>query len=157
MMRTADQTKLLIAFGLAGLAMAFCVVSAFVIGKRPVYDILICIAGFAIGWSLGLYLTPASEGEKKILSDGTKTVLTLLAGVGLGKAGQLSEKLQQWVERDDGPFQMLLFFCTLIVGTLCTYAARLFWTGADEELKKARLKAIKDARTALDKLEASNG
>jgi len=152
---SSDKFKIIASYSLGGCAAIFCLCAAVLEGCRPVLQLLICILGGAIGWCLGLYLTPTDDGERKQLSEASKIALTLLSGVGLAKFNQLSTVIAKWAPYDEpeSPVRILLFLCTMLIGALFTYISRLFVKGSEEDFKAQRLKTLLELRKVVAKLE----
>ena len=154
----ADKFKIISSYLIGGLAICFCLYAAIAEGTRPLLQVLICILGGAIGWCVGLYLTPSDDGEKNTLSEAGKIVITLLSGIGIGKIDEIALAVKAWAppgEAETG-LRMLLFLCTLVIGALFTYISRLFVKGEEAELRSQRAKYITELRQTLTKLESQN-
>lgn len=154
----ADAFKIIASYIIGGTAIGYCLYAAATDGSRPVLQVLVCILGGAIGWCVGLYLTPSSESERKQLSEASKVLLTLLSGFGLGKAGQIADAVRSWLpaNEDSSATRILLFFCTLLIGALFTYISRLFVKGSEESQRSERAKTIAELKATLAKLEQQN-
>lgn len=154
----ADKFKILSSYILGGIAIVFCLWTAATAGKNWELQLLLCIFGGAVGWCLGLYLTPASHGEKEQLSEFSKVLLTLASGFGLGKSEEIATKVSEWFPPTEGEsaIRLLLFLCMLMIGALFTYISRLFVTGTDYELRKRRAEAIAEIRQLVARLDENN-
>lgn len=154
----ADKFKIISSYVIGTVALIFCISVAAIDGTRPSLQVLVCILGGAIGWCIGLYLTPSDEGEKKTLSEAGKLGLTLLSGVGIGKLDDISLALARWAPADapETPVRIMLFLCTMIIGALVTYISRLFVKGDETMLRHQRASTIADLRKAIAKLESQN-
>lgn len=154
----ADKFKILSSYFIGCTAIAFCLFTAWTEGSNPKLQVLICLLNGTLGWCVGLYLTPTSEGEKQQLSEFSKALLTLASGFGLGKLDVIAGKIAEWVPANEGEsaIRILLFLCMLLIGALFTYISRLFVTGTEEELKKKRAKTIAEMKKSLAELEGNN-
>jgi RsiW-degrading membrane proteinase PrsW (M82 family) len=154
---TASGFKITCSYIIGLLALLYCLYAA-AADAHPVLQVLICIFGGAIGWCLGLYLTPSSDSEKKQFSEASKILLTLLSGFGLGKAQEIGASVKQWLpeNKEAATTQVLLFLCCVLIGALFTYISRLFVRGAEEQQKEERAKTIKELKSALERLEQQN-
>jgi hypothetical protein len=153
----ADKFKIISSYIIGGIAILFCLGVASR-GPGPVVQILLCILGGAVGWCIGLYLTPSDDGERKTLSEAGKLALTLLSGIGLGKIDDISAAVARWAPADqpETPLRLLLILCTVIIGALFTYISRLFVKGEDAELRTQRTETIAELRRIIAKLEGQN-
>ncbi|MSP37051.1 MAG: hypothetical protein EXR70_00995 [Deltaproteobacteria bacterium] len=155
---TADKFKILSSYLIGGAAILFCLYTAVTEGLNPKLQVLICLLGGTVGWCVGLYLTPTSEGEKQQLSEFSKALLTLISGFGLGKIDIVAAKISEWVPAGatESAIRILLFLCMLLIGALFTYISRLFVTGTEDEFKTKRAKLIAELKKSVAELENSN-
>jgi len=154
----ADTFKILSSYFIGGLGIIFCFYAAATEGTERNIQILICILGGAIGWCIGLYVTPTSEGEKQQLSEFGKAFLTLVSGFGLGKITEIKQAVSLWLPADDkiSGLRILLFLSMIIIGALFTYVSRLFVKGKEEQLREDRAKTITNLKKSLAELESQN-
>ena len=152
----SDAFKILSSYAIGCGALVFCFYAA-ARGPNVVLQTMLCIFGGAIGWCLGLYLTPSSENERKQLSEAGKAFLAIVSGFGLGKAGEIVEQLKTWFPpSEESAIRALLFLSTLMIGALFTYISRLFVKGDLETRREQRAKTIKELKDAINRLEGQN-
>lgn len=153
----ADAVKISLSYlvGVAALSYCFCV-AYWSLHSRV--QALICVLGGTIGWCIGLYLTPSSEGEKKQFSEVGKLLLTLFSGVGIGKADSIIEFVKGLPVDEQKALAVagILFLCTLLIGALFVYISRLFVKGDIEVQRERRAKTIAELKETIDRLEKQN-
>ena len=154
----ADTVKLGVCYALGALSLAYCFYAACTEGKEHAVQVLICILGGAVGWCVGMYLTPSSEGETKKFSEFGKIILLVGAGIGIGKAQDLYELLEPVLGGDVGDvsaLRVLLFICTLLIFGQATYVGRLHVRGAEDKGRQRREKLLAEVRERLDQLSGA--
>jgi hypothetical protein len=151
----ADVVKLGTCFSLAAASLVYCFYVAANHGTNNHIQVLICILGGAIGWCIGMYLTPSSEGETKKFAEFGKIVLLLGAGIGIANASDLLQLLKPVIAGDTpsiASLRLLLFSCSLLIFGQGTYIGRLHVRGADDERQQKRERLISEMRKSLDEL-----
>src|SRR5262245_58747384 len=155
----ADAAKLGTCYVLGFASLVYCFYAAATRGAEPHIQVLICILGSSIGWCVGMYLTPDSEGETKRFSEFGKVILMLGAGVGIAKAPDLVDIAKPLLFGDaatTSSLRFLLFSCCLLIFGTATYIARIHVRGVDDERRKKRDKLIGEMQKSLHDLSAAN-
>lgn len=155
----ADAAKLGTCYLLAAVSLVYCFYVAATQGTEHHIQVLICILGGAIGWCIGMYLTPNNEGETKKFSEFGKIILLVGAGIGIAKASDLFEVIRPLLSGDTtgtSSLRILTFTCSLLIFGQATYTGRLHLRGADDERKEKRDKLISEVRKNLEELEKAS-
>jgi hypothetical protein len=160
-LNTTDAFKIIASYMIGGIAVAFCIYTAWstALESAKYLQVLICIVGGALGWILGLLLTPSSEGEKKQFSEWGKAFAALVSGFGLAQITTLIEWARtgwQGANSETGAIRALLFACTLLIGGLVTYISRLHVRGTADEERARREKILSELFETLEKLRRAN-
>jgi hypothetical protein len=152
---SADAVKLGTCYVLGALALVYCFYVAATQGKEPHLQILICILGGALGWCIGMYLTPSSEGETKKFTEFGKVLLVLGAGFGIAKASDVEAFLRPVFDGGEASvsgLRLILFVSSLLIFGQATYIARLHVRGADEMRREQRTRLLAEVQKKLDEL-----
>jgi hypothetical protein len=72
---TVDRFKLLAGFSLGTVAYGYCLLMAWTVGPGPYLQVLLCLFGGVLGWIIGIAITPADAGEKKLFPTSLKEFL----------------------------------------------------------------------------------
>ena len=157
----ASAAKLGTCYSLGAASLAYCFYVAATEGPALEHHIqvLLCILGGTIGWCIGMYLTPSSEGETKKFAEFGKVAVLIGAGVGIAKAPDLLEFVRPIPgsgATTASSLRFLLFFCSLLIFGTATYVGRLHVRGADDERAAIREKVLAEVRKSLDTLSKLN-
>jgi len=155
----ADAFKIGASYLIGSAAILYCLHAAATKGEAFHLQLLLCILGGVVGWIIGLFLTPDSEGEKKRFGEAAKLITALVAGFGLGKA----DELLIWIKpilttgsQELITLRVLLFTCCLLIAALFTYISRLHVRDPAEAMRIRREKLLIEAQECLDRLVRLN-
>jgi hypothetical protein len=129
---------------LAGLGVGICFflvcvgIAIFVEKSTP--QVLLCLFGGALGWFIGILISPTSKGQEEQFKGYARAISALISGFLLAKLDQFLEpvvkasadSLVTWI------VPSLLFGTCFLVGLLCTFAGRDFGAArhANQSAKK---------------------
>jgi uncharacterized membrane protein YqaE (UPF0057 family) len=91
---------------------------------------LVCLLGIVIGWSIGLMVSPASEGESHRFSGLAKALSAFLSGYILSK---LDRVIEVFLQQPDRFFQeiflikLALFLTAFFLGLVVVYVNRIYF------------------------------
>lgn len=155
----ATAAKLGTCYSLGAASLVYCFYVAGTEGAEHHIQVLLCILGGTVGWCIGMYLTPSSEGETKTFSEFGKILVLVAAGVGIAKAPDFLIFIQPLLGSGTSSLpvlRFLLFFCCLLVFGTATYVGRLHVRGEDDERAQNRDKLLSEIRKRIDDLSKLN-
>jgi hypothetical protein len=152
-----DWFKIGSSYVLGTAAFAACLYFAWT-GSSPVLEVLLCLGGGALGWVVGILITPLDAGETKQFSDFTKAVGAIISGYVIGK-------LDTWLQvaglAAAGNYDLfitrgLLFVTCFLLTTLFTFVGRRYLRGPEHARQLKREQTIAELRDVVAKLSALN-
>lgn len=96
--------------------------------KASALNLLIVVLGLALGWLLGILLSPYSGTEEKMFSEYAKAFGVFASGYLVGKVDKVIEELFQpdFILDSIHGFRVMAFVAALIIGLLVTFIFRRY-------------------------------
>jgi len=124
--------------------------------STPILHVLLCLFGGALGWVIGIAISPLDAGEKKQFSDWVKAITALISGYVVAKLDTILQSAWSAAAGDHELLvaRLLLFGTCFLLTALFTFVGRRYLRGSEEERRLKCEKALGELREALDKLAA---
>jgi hypothetical protein len=149
-----DWFKIGSSYVVGTLAFAACLYFAWT-GPSNVLQVLLCLAGGALGWIIGILVSPLDAGEKKQFSDFAKALVALISGYLVGKVDSLLQ-FASAAANEELLVRVLLFATCFLLTAQFTFVGRRYLRGSEAEQQRKRERAIAELQEALAKLVALN-
>lgn len=151
-----NDTKILIGYGIGGLVSLSTIACAFVGGESWPLQVTLCFLGGAVGWTVGIVLSPLDEEEGTRFGSMSKAFVALFSGFTIAK---LEEPIVQGVRvalEQDGhlySFRICLFMTLFVIGFLFTLISRLYSEDAALRRSKRQARLLAEAENLLLKYQ----
>lgn len=152
----SDETKIGIGYGIGTVVVVATLVCAYVGGSNAPLQLMLCLLGGALGWTVGIVLSPLDEDEGSTFGSMGKAAAAVLSGFAAAKLEEPVVKEVANALAQDGHLYSLrvtLFLTMFVIGFLFTLISRLYGQDATERRKRRQARLLAGAAALIEKVE----